>query len=107
MIYEVIYYSTDEINFEEIFCDTADTQAKHGFELEITNDNVPLLQTLRGFGDFQLSMLTIKTYEGFSRWLDYSKELVNESEHPETLQFIDELKHLADTYSYSAKRIAA
>lgn len=62
MIYDFIYYTTDEsFDYGDFAGGTYHQVCLHGFSIELTKDDKPLIETLDGYGDFAVEINEIKT----------------------------------------------
>lgn len=71
MNYDFIYYTTDS-SFDYLSpfgVSTEHIEDWHGFSIELTNDDKPLIETLEGYGDFAVEIDKIKTLEQLKEFI--------------------------------------
>ena len=93
MRYEFIYYSTDEsFDYGDFPNSTCHCTSLHGFSIEITKDDIPLLDTVDGFGDFADVKDHAQNYKDFADYLKNSlDDIQREDENASSLECFEEL----------------
>lgn len=93
MRYEFIYYSTDEsFDYGDFPNSTYHCTGLHGFSIEITKDDIPLLDTIDGFGDFADVKDHAQNYKDFADYLKNSLgDIQREDENASSIECFEEL----------------
>lgn len=93
MNYDFIFYSTDEsFDYGDFPNSTCYSTGLHGFSIEITKDDVPLLNTVDGFGDFADAKDHAKTYKDFANYIRNSlDDIQSEDNNATSIEVFEEL----------------
>ena len=94
MRYNFVYYSTDSsFDYGDFPGATHYQTDLHGFEIEIDKNDIPHLDTLQGFGDYDVEVEQNKSsYQQFYNWLVKSfAEIRTEDEEATPLEVLEEL----------------
>lgn len=91
---EYVIYTTDEsFDYDGPFgSQTHREKGLHGFEVSFNEDYFPILESIEGFGAFDVEFSNIKTYDEFKQKVEeVAKELDSDDEDTTSYEALEEL----------------